>query len=334
MKKLISFTLAALIMLMSLTACGDKSSGNSNDMAKETGEFKFEEALTIVVPFSAGGAGDIAIRTLQPYLEKQLGVSVVIDNPDGAAGTIGTSQYVSDGANPYSVLLMAPTSIIFRPLTNGTDYSYEEDFVAVSQVTSAPLCLMIKDDAPIQDAAKLLEDMKANPNKYSYANSGIGSISDIAAIRLLKAAGIEAKAVPFSGTAEQYTAIMGNHVDLASANISEALSKEGMSAIINLGTNTGAEVLKDIPTCADLGYEVTPTDTTFGLIYHKDVAPAVVEALDKAVCAAMEDPECIAAFEAANILTHYRNSADFDESIRANIADTRENLDQLGMLAG
>lgn len=333
MKKAISLLLA-IIMVLSLTACGGKDATNENDHANETGEFVFSKPLTIVVPFSAGGAGDIAMRTLQPYLEKQLGVSVVIENPDGAGGTIGTSEYVANGADPYRVIQMAPTNIIFRPLTNGTDYSYEEDFVAVSQITSAPLCLMVKDDAPIQDAAELLADMKANPNKYSYANSGIGSISDIAVIRLLKAAGIEAKAVPFSGTAEQYTAIMGNHVDLSAANISESLNKDGIHAIINLGTNTGAKVLDGIPTCADLGYEVTATDTAFGLLYHKDVAPAVVEALDNAVCAAMEDPDCIAAFEEANILTYYRNSNDFDEFIRSNIADTRENLEALDMLVG
>ena len=333
MKKVISLLLTAM-MILSLAGCGDGGSVDANEQAKETGEFTFEQTLTIVVPFSAGGSGDIAMRTLQPYLEKQLGVSVVIENPDGAGGTIGTSEYVAQGADPYRVIQMAPTSIIFRPLTNGTDYSYEEDFVAVSQVTSAPLCLLVKDEAPIQDAAELLADMKANPNKYSYSNSGIGSISDIAVIRLLKAAGIEAKAVPFSGTAEQYTAIMGDHVDLACANISEGMSKEGIHAIINLGTNTGAEAMKDIPTCMDLGYETTPTDTAFGLLYHKDVAPAVVEALDKAICAAMEDPECIAAFEQANILTYYRNSADFDQYIRDDISATKANLEELGMLAG
>lgn len=335
MKKLIALAMS-FILLLSMVACDSKSLGTSSPsstpVSSGNGEFQFTDTVTICVPFTAGGAGDMAVRILQPYLEKQLGVSIVIENPDGAGGTIGTTQYLGEDANPYKILQMAPTSIVFRPLTAGTDYSYEKDIIAVSQITSAPLCLIIKDDFPIQDAKALLEEIKANPGKYSYANSGAGSISDIAFAKLLNAMGAECKSVPFSGTAEQYTAVMGGHVDFMVANVTEAASKDGVHAIINLGTNTGHAMCEGIPTAEELGYADVVTDTAFGLGYPRSMDPAVIKTLDSAVKAAMEDPDCVKAFEDAGQMMYYRNSADYDASMVQFIESTAASLETMGLL--
>ena len=325
-------------MMLSLTACqksasdnGDKGAGAQAENSAD-GEFQFTEPVTVIVPFTAGGAGDQIARLVQPYLEKQLGASVVIENSEGAGGSIGTMQFLDKPSDGYTVMFGAPTNIIYRPLTAGTDYSYEKDLIAVSQVVSTPLTLAVKEDSPIQDPKELIAYIKENPGVWSYANAGAGSITDIAVQRLVLQASLEVKSVPFSGTAEGYTAVMGDHVNAICCNVTEAVSKEGIYPILNLGSPSDNEMLKDIPSCKDLGYENCETDTSFGFYYKKDVPANVIEAFDTAVAKALEDPECIEAFEKGGMLMSYMNSADYDAYITSSINDTAESLKAMGMI--
>lgn len=337
MKKLLVWGLTAG-MLVSLSACQKPASntgGNETSAQAEAGadgEFQFTDPVTVIVPFTAGGAGDQIARLVQPYLEKQLGTSVVIENSEGAGGSIGTMQFLDKPSDGYTIMFGAPTNIIYRPLTAGTDYSYENDLIAVSQVVSTPLTLAVKENSAIQDPEELIAYMKENPGIWSYANAGAGSITDIAVQRLILQAGLDVKSVPFSGTAEGYTAVMGDHVDAICCNVTEAVSKEGIYPILNLGSASDYEVLKDIPTCEDLGYENCETDTSFGFYYKKDVPANVIEAFDEAVAKALEDPECKEAFEKGGMLMSYMNSADYDAYITSSINDTAESLKAMGII--
>lgn len=338
MRKMLACVLS-LGMVLSLAACGSKTSEPQTEAAPavaetqagETGEFKFDNTVTIIVPFTAGGAGDQIARLIQPYLEKQLGVSTVIENPEGAGGSIGTMQFLDKPSDGYTVMFGAPTNVVYRPLTAGTDYSYAENLMAVSQVVATPLTLAVKEDSPYQTAEELLEYIKANPGVWSYANAGAGSITDIAMQLLIMEAGLEVKSVPFSGTAEGYTAVMGDHVNAICCNVTEAVSKEGIHPILNLGSDSDNAILEGIPTCAEIGYEGCVTDTSFGYYYKKDVPANVIEAFDKAVAAAMEDPECVKAFEDAGMFMAYMNSADYDAYITSTIESTAESLKALGL---
>lgn len=334
-------SILSLGMIFSLAACGSQSADTNSPAALVTaeaaasgetdGEFVFTDTITVIVPFTADGAGDQIARLIQPYLEKQLGVSTVIENPEGAGGSIGTMQFLDKPSDGYTIMFGAPTNVIYRPLTAGTDYSYEEDLMAVSQVTATPLTLAVKDDSPYQTAEELLAYIKSNPGIWSYANAGAGSITDIAMQLLVMEAGLEVKSVPFSGTAEGYTAVMGNHVNAICCNVTEAVSKEGIHPILNLGSDSDNAMVEGIPTCKDLGYEGCVTDTSFGYYYKKDVPANVIEAFDNAVAAALENPECIKAFEDAGMFLSYMGSADYDAYVTSTIEATAASLKALGL---
>ena len=319
-----------LCLILTLGGCKKKEDPNANKGAN--GEFKFTKPVTVIVPFTAGGPTDQMVRVLQPYLEKQLGVNVIIENPAGAGGAIGTMEFLSKAPDGYTIMFGAPTNVVFRPLTSGTDYSYEKDFQAVSMVASTPITVAVKENGPYKDAKTLLEAIKAHPDNFSYANAGNGSITDVAFQKLLLKANLKVKAVPFSGTADGYTAVMGDHVNALVCNLTEATGKEGIHSILNLGSPANTKEGKEIPTCDQLGFKDCVTDTFFGFYYTNEVPANAVETFDKAVGTALQDPECVKKYAAIKQTVTYKNAKDFDAYLRSFIKSTTESLQALDLL--
>lgn len=334
MKKILKklLVIASILCLAgTLGVCGKKKQ-DTNVNIDPNAEFKFTHPVTIIVPFTAGGATDRIVRTVQPYLEKQLGTNVVIENINGAGGAIGTMTFLSRAADGYTVLFGAPTNIIYRPLTSGTDYSYEKDLQAISEISSVPLTLCVKKDGPFQSANDVLAYIKANPEKFTYANAGNGSITDVAFKELLFAADLKAQGVPFQGTANGYSALMGDHVQALVCNATEAESKEGIRMVLNLGSEIDDPQIKAIPSIEKLGYKDINTDTFFGFYYREDVPPNATKAFDEAVAKALRDPECLAKFKEANFIVSYKNSKEFDLYVKRVIATTTNSLKKMDLL--
>ena len=180
MKKVICAA-AAVLMVASLTAC----SGQSGESAA-AGEGNTQQAdgypnktIQVIVPFNAGSTTDTQCRFILPYLEKELGVSMAVVNNGGASGVIGTTDFLSREADGYNVLFSLPTPTLYKPAAGETEYTVE-DLQPVSEVFSAPMYLIVKNDSPYENAEQLIDFIKENPGKFSYANAGNGGIAQLA----------------------------------------------------------------------------------------------------------------------------------------------------------
>lgn len=331
MIKRIFLAITLLCLFFSFAACKRRQPGKVaiND---PNAEFHYTEPVTIIVPFTAGGPTDRIVRVIQPYVSKQLGANVVIENINGAGGAIGTMTFLSRPGDGYTVLFGAPTNIVYRPLTSGTDYAYGKDLKAVSEICSVPVTLSVKEDSPFKTPEDLFTYMKQNPGKFTYANSGSGSITDVAFQELLYVMGLKAEGVPFQGTANGYSALMGNHVQGLSCNATEAKTKDGLRILINLGSDIKMDGLENVPSARNLGYKDVSTDTFFGFYYRDDVPANAVKALDEAVHKALQDPECIQKLHEINQNVSYKNATDFDQYIRRVIDSTRNSLSKMNLL--
>jgi tripartite-type tricarboxylate transporter receptor subunit TctC len=332
MIKRILLIISLLCVVFSFSACkkGQSRRTAAND---PNAEFKFVEPVTIIVPFTAGGPTDRIVRAIQPYVAKNIGVNVVIENINGAGGAIGTMTFLSRPGDGYTVLFGAPTNIIYRPLSSGTDYAYGKDLQAVSEICSMPLTLCVKSDSPFKSPEDLFTYMRQNPEKFTYANSGSGSITDVAFQELLFATGLKAQGVPFQGTANGYSALMGNHVQGLVCNASEAKTKDGIRILINLGSDIKMPGMENIPSARSLGYKDVSTDTFFGFYYRDDVPANAVKALDDAVNKALQDPECVKKIHDINQNVSYKNSKEFDQYVKKTIESTRTSLAKMNLLA-
>lgn len=323
MKKMMSAA-AAMLLALSLTACSGSSGEPAGTQAagEGAGAGYPEKTIQVTVPFNAGSTTDTQFRFVQPYLEKQLGVSLAVVNNGGASGVIGTTEFLNQPADGYNVLFSLPTPTLYKAAAGETEYAVE-DLVPVAEVSSAPMYLIVKKDAPYETAEDLIEYIKANPGAFTYASAGNGGIAHMAFATFLFGEGLEATSVPFTGgTADCYTAVMGGHVESYSGNENELQGRDDVRPIINLGSKSANPDFADIPTLEELGYPGYVTDTFSGFYFSKDVDPAIVEKFDSAVAAMVEDPEFQEAAKAQSFSASYASS----EELTAMIAQSKENL--------
>ena len=340
MKKILAAAMA-LVLAMSMTACSQGASNSSSSAASGSGSaagsdasdggYQFTGTVTITVPFNAGSNTDSQVRFIQPYLEKHLGVSTVVVNAGGASGTIGTTDYLTQSTDGSNILFSLPTPTVYKPAGGGTDYSVD-DLIPVAQVSASPFYMAVSaENKDFTDGASLLEYIKANPGKFTYANAGNGGIAHLAFASFLKAEGLDALSVPFTGgTADCYTAVMGGHVMGHSVSENDLVGRTDYNVLINLGTKSTTPGFENVPTLAELGYEGYCTDTFAGFYYMKDVDQAVVDAFDAAVKATLEDPDFQKAAEEANFGYNYANSADFTDMIHNTVELITPVLAELG----
>lgn len=339
MKKLLALVLAC-VMSLSMAACssapaasaGSSSAGGSASGGSASGDsaFSFDSPITVVVPFKAGSATDNQIRLMQSKLEKALGTNLVIVNAEGGSGTIGTTEYLTNyAADGYTILYTLATPVVYKPLGGDTAYTYD-DLTSVARTSSQPMYLIVP-DSETRSAQEILDYIKENPGKFTYANAGNGGIAHLAFASFLKAEGLDALSVPFTGgTADCYTAVMGGHVMGHSVSENDLVGRTDYNVLINLGTKSTTPGFENVPTLAELGYEGYCTDTFAGFYYMKGVDQAAVDAFDAAVKATLEDPDFQKAAEEANFGYHYANSADFTDMIHNTVELITPVLAELG----
>lgn len=315
MKKVFAAILATA-MALSITACSGQEAPATSSNAASSGEYQFPDIITVTVPFNAGSNTDSQMRFIQPYLEKHLGATLVVNNAGGASGVIGTTDFVSQKADGSNILFSLPTPTVFKPAGGETPYSVD-DLIPVSRVTASPFYLAVSgENEDFQDGAAVLDYIKANPGKFTYANAGNGGIAHLAFASFVHGEGLDALSVPFTGgTADCYTAVMGNHVMSYSVSETELVGRSDVRAVINLGSESSTPGFEDIPTLSELGYEGYVTDTFAGFFYMEGVDSAVVEAFDAAVKATLEDEEFLAAAEKASFVHSYANHTDFAQQV-------------------
>lgn len=331
MKKLLSLALAA-VMALSVAACSGGASSSSaaasSEAGSESGEFKFTQPVTVIVPFKAGSATDNQIRLIQSKLEKALGTTLVIVNSEGGYGTIGTTEYLNNyAADGYTILYSLATPVVYKPLGGDTAYTYD-DLTSVARTSSQPMYLIMADSNPMANAQDVLDYIKANPGKFTYANVGNGHL---AFASFLVGEGLEATSVPYSGgTADCYTAMMGGEVDAAVYGEADLLAREDNHGVINLGSKSTVDSLKDIPTLADLGYEGYETNNMAGFFYNKDVPAEAVAAFEAAVKTVLTDESFVAEATAAGFVPSFGTGAEMDAQAEQAIENAKPVLAAMG----
>lgn len=334
MKKLLSLALAA-VMALSVAACSggasSSSTATSSEAGSESGEFKFTQPVTVIVPFKAGSATDNQIRLIQSKLEKALGTTLVIVNSEGGSGTIGTTEYLNNyAADGYTILYSLATPVVYKPLGGDTAYTYD-DLTSVARTSSQPMYLIMADSNPMANAQDVLDYIKANPGKFTYANVGNGGNGHLAFASFLVGEGLEATSVPYSGgTADCYTAMMGGEVDAAVYGEADLLAREDNHGVINLGSKSTVDSLKDIPTLADLGYEGYETNNMAGFFYNKDVPAEAVAAFEAAVKTVLTDESFVAEATAAGFVPSFGTGAEMDAQAEQAIENAKPVLAAMG----
>lgn len=254
-------------------------------------------AISVIVPLAAGGGNDIEVRTLQPYLEKELGVPIQVTNQAGAGMQIGVTAAVQARPDGYTIGNANWPAIISLYLDPNRKAAFtRKSFQAVALHTAGPVAFAVKADSPYKTMQDLIDAAKKKPRAISIGNPGILSEPDLGAIRLQKLAGVEFNSVAFDGGAPGTNALLGGHLDVFGAGITTMLPmvKSGQIRFLAFFAPSGKKVLPDVPTMAELGYTgFESLDQYRGFFVPADTPREVVDALGGALKRASQNEEHI-----------------------------------------
>ncbi|MEM8513340.1 tripartite-type tricarboxylate transporter receptor subunit TctC [Massilia sp. MP_M2] len=252
------------------------------------------KAITIIVPFSAGGTTDILARVLGQFMSKDLGQPVIIDNRAGAGGNIGT-QLVARAAPDGHTILMGTvgTHAINQSLYPKLAFDPIKDFAPLTRVALVPNLLVANPAQPFKTVKELIAYAKANPGKVTFGSSGSGTSIHLSGELFNQMAGVDIQHVAYKGSAPAVNDLLGNHIAIMFDNMPSAIShvKAGKLRPLAVTTPQRSPALPDVPTIAEAGVPGYEATSWFGLLAPAGTPAPVVAKLNTAILKALADPD-------------------------------------------
>ncbi|EHS49543.1 hypothetical protein PDO_0516 [Rhizobium sp. PDO1-076] len=255
-----------------------------------------ERAVTLVVPFAAGGSTDVVARVIAERMSTDLGQQVVVQNVGGAGGSLGAGNVARAEPDGYTILMGTVATHALNPLIlKNKPYDAETDFAPVSLLVVVPNVLVVNPQLPVKDVKELLALLKAEPEKYSYASSGNGTPLHLSGELFNAMAGVKMQHVPYKGSGPALTDVIGNQVPIMFDNLpsSSGHIKAGTLRALAVTTAERAPSFPDVPTMAEAGIPGYETYTWNALFAPKDTPKDVVDRLNASAKVAMADPAVV-----------------------------------------
>ena len=278
--------------------------------------------ISIVVGYPPGGSADLTGRTVAAELAKKLGVSVVIDNVGGAGGAIGAQKVVNAIPDGYTLLSGAGNEIAVNRLVSATVKYDIKDFTPLGLIASQPLVLVASQKSGIKTIDQFIQLVKANPGKYSYGSSGVGTSLHLAGEMLKDQAGLFMTHIPYRGVAPLTNDLMGNNIDFGVFVLSSALPHIRSGKLVPLGTTElkRSQVTPDIPALAEHPKLKGVNIGTWWMLMGPANMPApIVTKLKKALSESLQTPELRKKLEDASSTIAPLN-VDLDKFLSSEIA--------------
>ena len=254
--------------------------------------------ITLVVPFSAGGPGDVIARLLGSSMSATLKQPLVIENVVGAGGTIGTNRVAKAAPDGYTLLLMHVGQATAPALYAKLPFDPVGDFAAIGMVTDVPMILVARPNFPAKDLKELVAYVRAQGDKLTYGNVGLGSASHLCGLMFMSAIETKLTAVYYKGGGPALNDVIAGHIDVYCDPAT------GPTPYIQAGTIPGYAItgknrvptLPNLPTSAEAGVPAFDVTTWYGMYAPRDTPKPVVDALVDALQKALKDPALVNRF--------------------------------------
>ena len=249
--------------------------------------------IRFVVPFTAGSGTDIIARTVADTMSKGLGQPIIIDNKPGAGGTIAAAQVAKGEADGYTVLIHSSGHALNPAIYPNLTYDTLRDLTGVTPLAALPNVMVVSPERGWKTVADVVAAAKARPGALNYASAGVGSATHLNAEKFKLQAGIDAVHVPFKGTPEALSDVIGGRNDWFFAPLSSALPliKDGKLLALAVSTPQRTPALPLVPTTLEAG--IPGSDYTFwvGMIVPSATPAPIVRRLHEEALKALASPE-------------------------------------------
>ena len=247
--------------------------------------------ITMIVPFSAGGPTDTLGRTIAQAMTTVLKQTVIIENVGGAGGNIGVDRVAKARPDGYTILLhhigMSTSPALYRKL----NYNPLTDFEYIGLVADVPMTLIAKEKFPAKDFKEMLAYVKANKDKVTLANAGLGAASHLCGLLFQSAIETDLTTVPYKGTAPAMNDILGGQVDIMCDQTTNTTGqiKNGKVKVYGVTSKVRVPSLKDIPTLQEQGLKGFEVAVWHGIYAPKGTPKPALDALIAGLQAALKD---------------------------------------------
>ncbi|MEB2844045.1 tripartite tricarboxylate transporter substrate binding protein [Rhizobiales bacterium RZME27] len=251
--------------------------------------------ITLVVPFAAGGSTDVVGRVIAQKMGDILGQQVVVENVAGAGGNLGADRVARAEPDGYTILMGTVATHALNPLILKTKpYDPEKDFSPVSLLVVVPNVLVVNPQLPVNSVQELIDLLKKEPDKYSYASSGNGTPLHLSGELFKSMTGTTMQHVPYKGAGPALNDLIGNQISIMFDNLPSSSGHIKGKTLKALGVTTKerAPSFPDVPTIGETvpGYETYSWNALFA---PAGTPPEAITKLNEAANAAMKDPKVV-----------------------------------------
>lgn len=281
-----------------------------------------DKPLQLVIPFPAGGPADIVGRLYAQHLSTILGQPVVVENPAGAGGTIGTRTVAKSEPNGRTLLFgTTSTMAINQLIMKNLPYDFEKDFTVLGLIANAPHVLAVRANLPYKDVNELVAAAKKEPNKYTFASSGIGTIVQMGGELFRSEAGIDLLHVPFKGGNPATQALLSGDVDMTVNDMTTLKSFviDGRLRPLAVAHTERLALLPDTPTFKEVGLPNVVSSTWWGLAVPTETPADIQKVLKEAHNKIIHDPAYKARLEAMAVETFVLSDAEINQFMKGEV---------------
>lgn len=282
-----------------------------------------ERTVTVIVPFPAGGASDTTGRLIATKMGETLKQSVVVDNRAGANGSIGAAALKAAPADGYTLLVGSIGVFAINPvLLKDLKYDPLKDFDLLSVAVRTPNVLVVHPGLPVNTVAELVDHLKKNPAKLTFASSGIGSSDHLTAALFWQKTGTTGIHVPYRGGAPAINDLIAGHANVSFQNLGAVAQqiKAGSLKALAVTSEKRVATLPDVPTLGEAGVKDIEVYSWQAAAAPKGLPPAVKAKLEKEIAAAATSPEVKAKLEATGFDVVASNGEQFTKFLQAELA--------------
>lgn len=281
-----------------------------------------DRAVTIVVPFPAGGTTDILARQLGKGLADKWGVPVVIENKGGASGTIGSAQVVRSKPDGYTLMLTATHHVINPTLLKKTiSYDTKTAFTSLALVATVPNVLVVNKNFKAQNIEELIAMAKENPGDINFGSAGIGGANHLAGELFAHEAGVKLTHIPYRGAAPSLSDLLAGQIPMMFDSLPGVLShiESGQLRALGVTTLTRAQQLPNVPTIDESGLKGFEAVAWFALYGPAKMPQDVVSKISEDVNTVLASQQIKSSFSALGATPGQMAQPEFAKFVDAEI---------------
>jgi tripartite-type tricarboxylate transporter receptor subunit TctC len=284
-----------------------------------------ERPITIVVPTAPGGGNDVMARTVGQKMSALLGQPVIVENKAGANGAIASEFVARAPADGYTLMLGYVATHAMNPALQKLRYDPVADFAPVGLIATSQTLMVANTKAGFKDTQDLVAQLRAKPDRFSYASAGNGTAPHFAAELFKLSTGVTMLGVPYKGAAPAVTDTISGQTQVMFPSLFTALPfvKGGQLKALGVAGPKRSPLLPDVPTLKEQGIQGVDVQQWYGLFAPARTSPAIVAALNKALQQSLADKEIVRRLAEHGADAEASSPAQFGELVKTELAKWR-----------